>query len=296
MRIIDVKKKKSSDWTKDIVKASIKKEASLQVDSGEVTCPMTGGLRSTINCELCQHCSGINLKIASASEVVKCTYTYDIDTKDESDLTEKFAISSTPKGTDLSSVDLKSIFAKSELEDNFDPEESMSNNKIVSAKNISEDEFEGSSNFVSEYSNSVFNPNTLAELESVTEQIKADKKADVEKAKITASERRSEWLTDREKELEGINYTPSGSLTKSISHESLASNPDVGEYKFSMFSDIKDKLESIPDRTQGEFLKEQHADRKKSISRTASNDDWENEDKSPTTSSKIVEDFFGSLF
>ena len=297
MKIITAKTKESSDWTQNIVKSSIQKEASLGVNSGKVFCPKTGKTTSTIHCELCQHCAGIDFKLASATENIKCTHAYDTGDKGATiDSAEKFQSTSVKKQEPINTEDLKSVFARSELEDNFTEKEKMSEHQIVSAKNISEDEFEGSGHFVSKYNNSVFNPEVLAELEASAKKEDLEKEAEVKETARAESDRRSEWMADREKELDDIDYMPQPLITKSIAHESKASNPDVGEYKFSVFDNIQKRLDGIPDRTQGELLKEQKEDRKKSISREAKKDDWESEDKSSKTSNIIVGEFFDSLF
>lgn len=296
MKVITAKTKKSSDWTQDIVEASIQKEASLGVNVGKVICPMTNKLVSTVSCELCQHCKGIDFKLASATENVRCTYFYDTGDKEDSvDSMEKFHTSNVKEQDQITPDDLKSIFAKNEPEYDFTEEDRMSESKIVSAKNLSEDEFEGSSSFISEYNNSIFDSGTLSKLADMAEQEQLEKEAKDKEAAQEEAERRSEWMTDRAQELEDIKYTHQTAM-KSISHEAEASNPDVGDYKFSVFDNIEEKLDSIPDRTDGELLKEQKADRKRSISRKSKKDDWESQDKSPTTSASIVGNFFGNLF
>jgi len=295
MKIINAKSKKPSDWAQGIVNASIQKDASLQVNTGKVLCPMTGKTISTINCELCKHCSGIDFKLASSTEHVRCSYSYDTGDKDSAaDPMEKFQTSSIQEKVSLDPEAIKSIFAKSKPED-FNEEEGMSERKIVSAKNISEDEFEGSKSFVSEYNNSIFNPKVLAELEGLAQKEASEEIKNKKSASQTESERRSEWMEDRKRELEEIDYEPKTS-TRSISNDTESNNPDVGDYKFSMFGDIDEKLGKIPNLTDGEMLKSQKEERKRDISREAKKDGWEKDSKSPKTSSQIVDGYFTSLF
>jgi len=296
MKIINAQTKKTSDWTQDIVKSSMQKEASLLVSSGKIICPITNESISTINCELCDYCSGIGLKLADSSERVRCTYSFATNNNEkEIDSLNKFSSSDIDLEKDIDGIDLKGIFAKNELKDNFEQEERMSGNRIVSAKNISTDEFEGSSNFISQYNNSIFNQEKLEELDVIAKNKALEKQKQKDMLLASRKEKESEWIVEKEKELKELNFSKHN-LAKAISHELESNNPDVGEYKFSAFDNIQDRLDKIPEKTYGEMLKEQKNDRKNSISRTAQKDEWEEDSKSAVTSDSILNNFFYSLF
>lgn len=301
MKIIKTDSRNDSKWTNKIVEAKSKKFSSIQVNAGKVMCPMTNGLISTINCELCEFCKGIDLNIASSKEFIKCAKkeSSELNKTAEVDEVERLFVSEklNNKNEDtLSLDDFKSIFANSnsKLED-INENDIMNSNKIVSAKNINESKSGGTPGPISKFNNSIFDSNILKNLNesyAKEEEIKTSQKLVKEKEE---QEARKEWEKDLKNKLGEIGYSPKGKIM-SISHEAKANNPDVSEYKFSVFDNIDEKLKNIPELTDGEKLKQQSKKRKQDISRTKEEYDWESNYQNSISSSKITNSLYKTLF
>jgi len=300
MKIIKTNGKNNSQWSDKLTESSVKKYSSLSVDLGSVFCPLSNSVVKTLNCEICQHCKGVDFHVASSTESIKCAHKESANVKQiKIDEVDRLFISESSKKPTMNTElpeDLKSIFARSTAKfDDLGDEDIMGSHKIVSTKNINESDSDGTANFIPKYSNSIFNADTIAQLQEAGIKEEEEK---VQKAKTAVAEKAElerEWETDIKAELEEIEYEPKGSVM-SIAHEAKANNPDVSEYKFSIFESIDDKLKNIAELTEGEKLKSQASERKANISRDKEEDDWESNPKGVTSTSGIVKDFFAKTF
>jgi hypothetical protein len=300
MKINKISNHQPSDWTQNIVEASTKKQASIQVEAGKVSCPLANAKISSMNCEICKHCKGSDFKTASSAEYISCSYGYE-QKQEKVDSMSKFVSAKSSeridKNTNESSEgevtvdDFKSFFAKSKQLDNFAEEEIISKNQIISSKD-GEVETDCSANFMPRNANSIFNPEVIAQLEesereSESKRVEARKQSDEELADKKAS-----WNTHASEKLAEIGYVPTGTVknTESTIEDTKFSNPDVGEYKFSVFDNIDEKVGLIPEKTEGEKLKEASDDRRDGISRDKKEDEWQSVKEQKTTSS-VTENF-----
>lgn len=299
MKIIKTNAKNESQWTERMVEASVKKYSSLTVEAGKVFCPLTNSMSSTINCELCQFCKGVDFNVATSMESIRCAHKESANVKTaRKDEVERLYVSEdvNKKESDITPDDLKSIFARSTQKfEDIEDSELMNGNRIVSAKNINESESDGTSNFVPKFSNSIFNSENIAQL--IASQ-KEKEEADAEKAQEIQAQSeadRKSWETDTKEALDDIGYEHKSKIM-SISHEAEASNPDISEYKFSIFDGgLKEKLDAIPELTDGEKLKSQADERRQNISRAKAEDNWESDAQKSVSTSQIVKDFFDNM-
>jgi hypothetical protein len=297
MKIINSKSKTKSDWTDKIMNESFEKFASLNINSGKIKCPINNSLISTSNCELCEYCKGINLKIASSNEVVICEYDYKNNKEIEaSNPVEKFATSNNKPDIDLSEDGtFGSIFKRDRLlQEEANEEDLASTGKIVSAKNVGMQGVDGTSLFISEKNNSIFSPDNLEKLEKLISKEKEVKVSERKKDLENKESRKKEWEVDKEKELSTIEHFAQ-TLIKPISHEIGNHNQKIGDYSFSTFENIDKKLSSIEELTEGEKLKDKKAERKESISRAAKKDNWEEDSNKTTSTSKIFDELCKTL-
>jgi hypothetical protein len=155
MKIIKTDIKNNSKWAGDIIEASAKKFSSLDVNSGKVMCPLSNSLISTTSCEICGYCKGISFSMASNKEFIKCAHKDSqniVQSMDEEIdrlyISEKFS-----EDDELTKPeDFRSIFAHSSNKfEDTEYSDLMNSNRIVSSKNISENEQDGTSNFVSKF-------------------------------------------------------------------------------------------------------------------------------------------------
>jgi len=302
MKIIKTEEKQDSQWATGLVEASIPKYASLSVSNGKIMCPLKNMLVSTVNCEICQFCTGIDFITATNTEVIKCAHKNSHNIKQSKvDEVDRLFVSDSKERekqrTDgVTAEDLKSIFARSTSKfDEIDEEDLMNGSKIVSAKNITENENDGTSSFIPKVSNSIFNSEIIKNMieEQKQEDDTRDKK--IAEAKVEKAKAKREWEDETHKSLSEIGYEPKGPIM-SISHETEASNPDISEYKFSIFdNNLEDKVKNIPELTDGEKLKSQADQRRENISRTKIKDDWESNHSKNTTTSEIVKGFFDKM-
>lgn len=299
MKIIKTMSKNNSSWSSKMVETSIPKYAKLTVDAGEVSCPISDKKISTINCEICEHCGGIDFDINTNSEAIKCAHKESSNVKMAStDEVDRLYVSEkvTKENKDINPEDLKSFFARSELKyRDLDEKDDMNGHKIVSAKNISENESDGTKNFVPKYSNSIFDSDAISKLSEAQKNSDEEKEKSKENYKSQKKESKKEWEKDMKEALKATGYEPKG-MTRSTSSETASNNPNVSEYKFSIFDNVDERIKNIPELTNGEKLKSQAQERKANISREKIKDDWETKSSKPTTTSGIVKDFFDKAF
>jgi hypothetical protein len=298
MKIIKTNSKSESPWSSKMVEASIPKYSSLSVSAGSVYCPMTNGNASTINCEICQHCQGVDFNTENNSETIRCAHKESANIKTANkDEVDRLYVSEKPvEDKTVTPEDLKSIFARSTSKYcDLSEKDQMNAHSVISAKNINESDSDGTANFVPKYSNSIFDSEAIGKL--VEEQKLVDEKKIQSKAesKLKQKESSKEWERDTKEILMATGYEPKG-MTKSTSSETESNNPDVSEYKFSIFENIDDKLKNMTELTDGEKLKSQSKTRKENISRAKTKDDWESNHSKNTTTSGIVKDFFDKAF
>lgn len=295
-KIFSSKGRNNSDWTEKIVESSQQKTASIKVVAGTVKCPMTGKTQSTLNCELCNHCSGSNIKVASSEEFIHCQYKYNNREVKEFDTMDKFI--STANKQDLENIsqeDFKSVFAREQKENDFVEEEILSQQKVVSSGNdVSSKLATGPQGYIPEWNNSIFDSDALDKF--AEKEIAKEAEAQESKRKIEAekAEKKANWDADYAEKLREIGYEPSNSI-KSIAHESVPTNPDVSDHKFSIFDNIDEKLASIPSHTQGEKFASQAEERKEKIARKKEEDNSWEEVKKGTSTSKIMDSFIDTL-
>jgi len=298
MKIIKTDTKNDSKWASDIVTAKSKKFSSLSIESGRVFCPLSNGEISTTNCELCDFCSGFDFNIANNQESIKCAHKESKNVKKASpDEVNRLYVSekANEKENIISPNDLKSIFARSTSKfDDVDESDIMNGNRVVSAKNINESDSDGTSNFVSKFSNSIFDSNVISNLEETYKDEETEKQDSIKQSQLEKENSMREWEDDEKKSLGDIGYEPKGTIM-SIAHEASASNPDVSEYKFSIFDNADDRLNKIPEFTDGEKLKTQSKKRKEDISREKKEDDWESNHSNTISTSKMVKGFFDNM-
>jgi hypothetical protein len=287
----------NSDWTEQIVESSQIKTASIKVQAGSVSCPKAGKVISTLNCELCKHCSGSNVKVASSEEFIHCGYKYDTQEKSNIDSMDKFVTVASAKSTEeISEEDFRMpLFTKSDKSELFEDTDILSEKKVVSSGNdVSSKLATGPKGYVPEWNNSIFNSDAL---DSFAEKELA-KEAKISEAKATAHAeklaKKAEWDKDVASDLKEIGYIPDNGI-KSIAHESGVHTEDVADHKFSIFDNIDDKLANIPDRTEGEMLKAQSDERTEKIARKVEKDNsWEQVKKGSSTST-IMDSFIDKL-
>jgi hypothetical protein len=311
MKVIKSQNRKSSDWTQKFVEASQTKIASLSVEAGKVSCPLQGKTATTLNCELCQYCQGFELKASSMRETIKCSYKYDSNAQEEpADVREKFI--SQHVGDSEKSLEVDPTYFDSEFKvrkaNNYTDEEalSMNSSRVVSSKDGDQEEY-GTKMVTSKYNNSIFDSEALVKLNEAGIQAEEDAKNAKIAMAVERKERKSEWERDHKIDLGEIGYTPS-TMTKNISGTFTAegddvksrvassNNPDISEYKFSLFDeDIEKKVSDIAEKTAGEKLADQSKQRTASIGRDQKSSDWEKV-KQPTKVDGMASNFFQNLF
>jgi hypothetical protein len=296
-KIFSSKQRDTSDWTEQIVESSQMKTASIKVQAGEVSCPKSGSVISTLNCELCKHCSGSNIKVASSEEFIHCGYKYDTREKTSIDPMDKFVtVASKNEVEDTVTVDdFKSIFSRNGKEDNFNDQEILSDRKVVASGNdVSSELATGPVGYVPEWSNSIFNSEALdayAEKEIAKEVKIAEAKKKVQEDKAL---KKASWDADVASELKEIGYMPDNGI-KSIAHEASYTSESVEAHKFSIFDNFDEKLASIPERTEGEQFKTKATERKEKIARKHQKDNsWEGVKKGSSTS-QIMDSFIDTI-
>jgi len=296
MKIIKTDAQNKSSWSEKMIEASIEKYSSLSVEAGNVSCPLINKKYSTINCELCSHCKGIELSASSGNEFVKCSYKYDSSDKEhkQDDIERLFVSERLNNKTASENVDAR-IFGNRKKYEDLNEKDIISSHKIVSAKTSGHSENDGTSNFVPKYNNSIFNANNLSDLNSEAEKTEEEENKKALEAQKDQTNKKREWENDNKKSLDGLEYQPKGSVM-SISHESQSNNPKVSTYKFSIFENIDEKINNIPEKTGGENLKSQAQERKQNISRAKKEDNWEKNSENKTTTSSVVKNFFDGIF
>ena len=170
MKIISSTHKKSAGWTQKIIDDKQKKFASLSVEGGKVNCPIKNALIDTISCELCDHCSGMNFKMETSEEFVKCAHEYATMEKVASaDPMENFNDFSSKSNKIDEKVQLDDfhIFPKTKKFDDLDKKDILSQTKVKSSRSADENEFKGGKSIDSENRNSIFNSSTLEEMEKL---------------------------------------------------------------------------------------------------------------------------------
>lgn len=282
---MDIRKVDSrSNWADKLVEASRKKFASREVTSGSVSCPLSNSVISSKNCELCSFCVGNSFSVSAGKDSIECSYGF----QKEASLNE----AKTTEGKEcVKPEDLKGFFAKDERTD-FTEADILSNKSVTAS--LSNDEFKYDGNIISANTNSIFNSEALSQLEQdeINKEAElADVRAKEEKIRL---ESKKSWDTDAYNRLANVGYTPDDGLknTTSSTEGAVATNPEVSEYNLSIFdSNLKSKIDSIPEKTAGEKLKSLSEERKRSISRDVKRDsDWES--VSPQNSYKDIEDSF----
>jgi hypothetical protein len=315
MKIIKSQNRNSSDWTQKFVQASQEKVASLSVEAGSVYCPLKGNVpASTLNCEMCNYCQGIELQASTMREFIKCSYNYESNVKvatKTDDIDEKFVtqhVSDREKAKDIDPEFFESEFKLGKKENDWTAEENaaMHGSRVVSSKDNDQEEY-GGRMVASKYNNSIFDSEALLKLNEAGKQAEEDARVKAAELQAEKQERKAQWEQDHKIELDEIGYSPS-TMTKNISGTHVAdgdnvnekvvasNNPDVSEYKFSIFdTNIQEKVDGIAEKTAGEQLKDQASQRKASIGRAEKESDWERVSK-PTSVDSMTDNFFQSLF
>jgi len=299
MKIIRTEGKNDSSWANSIVEAGTKKFSSLSVSAGQVTCPLTNGIVPTLNCEICNYCQGVDFNLETSMESIKCAHKESANVKTaQVDEVERLYVSEKANEKEEGTIlpeDLKSIFAKSTAKfDDIEDADLMNASKIVSAKNLSENESDGTSGFVPKYSNSIFDSEAIVKLEEAQKAEDDERDERIKQAQVDKAKSKREWEDDTQSELKEIGYQHKGSIM-SIAHEAKANNPEVSEYKFSIFDSADERLRNLPELTKGEQLKDQAKERKENISRPQETDDWESKHADTISTSKIVSSFFDDM-